>query len=69
MPFTASLTRPSKPESIDAEILHVEMLRDGSHDQAVKDAADASGNIVVAEGLDVEVEIFNCGPQPIQEAS
>jgi hypothetical protein len=36
---------------------------------AQSDAADASGNIVVAEGLDVEVEIFNCGPQPIQEAS
>jgi F-type H+-transporting ATPase subunit epsilon len=30
------------PESIDAEILHVEMLRDASHDQAAKDAADAT---------------------------
>ena len=30
------------PESIDREILHVETLRDGSHDQAVKDAADAT---------------------------
>lgn len=30
------------PESIDQEILHVEMQRDASHDQAMKDAADAT---------------------------
>ena len=30
------------PESIDAEILHVEMQRDASHDQSMKDAADAT---------------------------
>ena len=30
------------PESIDQEILHVEMLRDSSHDDAVKDAANAT---------------------------
>jgi F-type H+-transporting ATPase subunit epsilon len=30
------------PESIDAEILHVEMLRDASQDQAVKEAAEAT---------------------------
>ena len=30
------------PESIDQEILHVEMQRDSSHDPAVKDAADAT---------------------------
>lgn len=30
------------PESIEQEILHVEMQRDGSHDQSLKDAADAT---------------------------
>ncbi len=30
------------PESIDQEILHVEMQRDSSHDDAVKDAANAT---------------------------
>ena len=30
------------PESIDQEILHAEMVRDASHDQSTKDAADAS---------------------------
>src|SRR5918995_3363571 len=30
------------PESIDQEILHVEMQRDASHDDAVKDAANAT---------------------------
>ncbi len=30
------------PESIDREILHVEMLRDASHDQAARDAAEAT---------------------------
>ena len=30
------------PESIDQEILQVEMQRDASHDQAMKDAADAT---------------------------
>jgi len=30
------------PESIDQEILHVEMQRDSSHDAAVKDAANAT---------------------------
>ena len=30
------------PESIDAEILNVEMQRDASHDQSMKDAADAT---------------------------
>ena len=30
------------PESIDQEILHVEMQRDASHDAAVKDAANAT---------------------------
>ncbi len=30
------------PESIDREILHVEMMRDASTDQAAKDAADAT---------------------------
>ena len=30
------------PESIDGEILHMEMLRDASQDQAVKDAAEAT---------------------------
>jgi F-type H+-transporting ATPase subunit epsilon len=33
------------PESIDREILHVETLRDGSRDQATKDAA----NVTIAE--------------------
>ncbi len=30
------------PESIDREILHVEMQRDSSHDDTVKDAANAT---------------------------
>jgi len=30
------------PESIDQEILHVEMQRDSTHDDAVKDAANAT---------------------------
>ncbi len=30
------------PESIDQEILHVEMQRDSSHDPAVRDAAEAT---------------------------
>jgi F-type H+-transporting ATPase subunit epsilon len=30
------------PESIDQEILQVEMQRDASHDQTLKDAADAT---------------------------
>ena len=30
------------PESIDQEILHVEMQRDSSHDDAIKDAANAT---------------------------
>jgi F-type H+-transporting ATPase subunit epsilon len=30
------------PESIDQEILHVEMQRDSTHDEAVKDAANAT---------------------------
>jgi F-type H+-transporting ATPase subunit epsilon len=30
------------PESIDQEILHVQMQRDTSHDEAVKDAANAT---------------------------
>ena len=30
------------PEGIDREILYVETLRDASHDQAAKDAADAA---------------------------
>ena len=30
------------PESIDQEILHVEMQRDSSHDDAVRDAANAT---------------------------
>jgi F-type H+-transporting ATPase subunit epsilon len=30
------------PESIDQEILHVEMQRDASHDPVVKDAAEAT---------------------------
>ena len=30
------------PESIDQEILHVEMQRDTTHDDAVKDAANAT---------------------------
>ena len=36
---------------------------------AQSDAADADGNIVVESGREVEVEIFNCGPQPIQGSS
>jgi F-type H+-transporting ATPase subunit epsilon len=30
------------PQSIDEEILHVQMQRDASHDQSFKDAADAT---------------------------
>jgi hypothetical protein len=36
---------------------------------AQSDAADAEGNIVVGPGAEVTVEIFNCGPMPLQETS
>ena len=38
----ALATTELTPESIDQEILHVEMQRDASHDQSLKDAADAT---------------------------
>ena len=38
----ALATTELTPDSIDQEILHVEMQRDASHDQSMKDAADAT---------------------------
>jgi hypothetical protein len=36
---------------------------------AQSDAADVNGNIIVGAGQAVEVEVFNCGPIPIQGGS
>ena len=36
---------------------------------AQSDAADANGNILIESGQDVDLEIYNCGPQPIQGGS
>jgi F-type H+-transporting ATPase subunit epsilon len=38
----ALATTELTPESIDQEILHVEMQRDSTHDDAVRDAANAT---------------------------
>ncbi|CAN5669054.1 hypothetical protein BH23CHL4_BH23CHL4_27010 [soil metagenome] len=61
----ALLTGNDGAATTEAEGIYEIVEDDFEWCSAQSNAADANGNIVVESGQQVEVEIFNCGPQPI----